>query len=331
MASNKGRVLFLLRYLREYTDEEHPVTTNDLVELYAKEGYSGNRKTVKDDIDELNKQGFDVAESKGCGNGNVTSYCYVGRDFDIPEIQMLLNAVASARFISESRSNDLIRKLTGLASANYRDALSANIYVPERIKTANNQLFLILDVISQAVSQKKKIRFQYYDYNLKKEKVLHNNGEYYTYSPYCCTWDGDRYYVLGRVDKRPDVINPFRVDLMCLPELLDEDALPVPDDFHPAEYSEHVFKMFGGNEETVSLIADNSFMKKFIDRFGEDFPVKSVSPTEFCADVHVEVSKTFFAWVDQYEGKVRIAAPERIRKDYIEHLEKLMEGTKQLK
>lgn len=322
MASNKGRILFLLQYLWENTDELHAVSSKELVELYAENGFNGNRKTVKDDIQELINAGYDIYEE--IGSGTSTTYSYVGRVFDLPEIKMLIDAVSSARFISSANSRELIDKLSRLASKNVKESLTARVYPSDRVATANQRLYYVIDIILRAIDAKKKIRFQYLDYNLQKELILHNNGEYYEFSPYCCAWNGDRYYLLGRLDKRPDGINPFHIDLMCMPEILEEDAVAPPEDFNPAEYAAKVFQMFNGTYEKVTLEAENRLMKKFIDRFGEDFPSWQVSDTSFRAEVEVAVSPTFFAWVSEYSGQIRIVAPETVRQEYIEHLKNLL-------
>ncbi|MCD8129660.1 MAG: WYL domain-containing protein [Lachnospiraceae bacterium] len=326
MASNKGRILFLLQYLQENTDEYHAVSSTELVELYAANGFNGNRKTVRDDIQELIAAGYDIYEE--IGSGVSTTYSYVGRIFDLPEIKMLIDAVSSARFISSTSSKELIDKLAKLASRHTKEKLTAMVYPSDRVMTANQRLYYVIDIIQQAIHAKKKIRFQYLDYNIQKELILHNDGEYYDFSPYCCAWNGDRYYLLGRLDKRPDGINPFRIDLMCTPEILKEDAVPPPEDFNPAEYAAKVFRMFNGTDEKVTLEAENRLMKKFIDRFGEDFRSWKVSDTSFRAEVEVAVSPTFYAWVSEYSGQIRIVAPDSVRSAYIEHLEKLLSSAK---
>ncbi|MCD7750503.1 MAG: WYL domain-containing protein [Lachnospiraceae bacterium] len=322
MASNKGRILFLLQYLQKNTDEYHAVSSTELVELYAANDFNGNRKTVKDDIQELIGAGYDIYEE--IGSGTSTTYSYVGRLFDLPEVKMLIDAVSSARFISAASSKELIDKLTQLASRHAKDSLTAMVYPSDRVITASQRLYYVIDIIQQAILAKKKIRFQYLDYNVRKELILHNDGEYYDFSPYCCAWNGDRYYLLGRLDKRPDGINPFRIDLMCTPEILDEDAFPPPEDFNPAEYAAKVFRMFNGKNEKVTLEADNRLMKKFIDRFGEEFPSWPVSDTAFRAEVEVAVSPTFYAWISEYSGQIRIVAPDDAKAGYIEHLKKLL-------
>ena len=113
-------------------------------------------------------------------------------------------------------------------------------------ESPNRMLFDTIQVITRARDLKKKISYQYYDYNLQKKLILHNNGEVYTYSPYDFAWYEDRYYLLGCVDKRPGIINPVRTDLLTNLKILDEDAVPAPPGFSPGKYADKVFKMFGG-------------------------------------------------------------------------------------
>ena len=321
MANNKERLLFLLRKLMDYTDEVHDYTIKQLIDLYEENGMSANVKTVRNDIDKLIEAGFKIV--KTTEPGKPTYYSYY-QPFNGAELKLILDALGAAKFISPEVSEELAGKLRALANKHVQDELLANTDVSGHYDSPNRNFYATIQVISQAIAEGKKISFQYYDYNLNKERILHNDGEIYTYSPYGFAWNEDRYYLLGQVDKRPDVINPFRVDLMCHISILDENALPAPPGFSPAQYSNTVFKMFGGEEKAVTLEADNSLIKKIIDRFGDRFTTTIASDKTFYAEIQAAVSPTFFAWVFQYNGKIRIAGPSDVQEQYTAMLKRTL-------
>ena len=322
MAHNKERLLLLLKELMDNTDELHEYTIKDLISLYEKNGLSADPRTIRDDIAKLQEAGFDVVDTPR--RGKPTVYCY-SRTFSNEEVQMIIDAVSAAKSISSGQGTSLVLRLLKLKNKNAGPAP----YTPEtevsgHEKIPNRNLLVTIQMITQAIRQGKKISYQYYDYGLDKKRILHNDGELYIYSPYGFAWDEDRYYLLGQVDKRPGIINPVRTDLLANVQVLEEAAVPAPKDFSVRKYSDKVFKMFGGEESEVTLEADNRLMKKFIDRFGDAFTVKPASETTFCATVTVPVSPTFFSWVFQYNGRVRITAPEKVRAEYAGMLRRLL-------
>ncbi len=305
----------------ENTDETHEYTLKDLMALYEENGTPATPKTVRNDLTKLVEAGFPVIETAVAGNP--TYYSYEQR-FDSSELKMIIDAVSAARFISPKNSQALISKLLTLTSREAAREIALDADVSGHNDTPNRNLYITIQTISEAIALKKKIRYQYYDYSLEKKRILHNNGETYTYSPYGFAWNEDRYYLLGRVDKRPDTINPIRVDLLCHVEVTDEDVLPAPSDFAPKKYSDKVFRMFGGEETDVTLEADNDLVKKFIDRFGQGFELSRASDTTFYATVHVSVSPTFFSWIFQYNGRVSVAGPPEVRDRYTSMLRRIL-------
>ena len=173
---NKGRILRLLQYLYLNTDEEHAASTQDLIDALAETGFKANRKTVKDDIDVMNNMGYDIVINVSSGN----SFFLGDRTFELPELKLLIDAVSSSRFITKKKSKELIRKITALASETQSSELDRHIVATGRAKTDNTQIYYIVDTISDAISQKKKIKFKYMEYNGKKEKIFRHDGEVYT-------------------------------------------------------------------------------------------------------------------------------------------------------
>ena len=310
--ATKSRLLFLQKYLYENTDDNHSISTNDLIKVLEENGFQTNRKTVKNDVEMLIDADYDILIDK---DGKSNHYHYGTRRFQLPELKMLVDAVSSARFISAEKSEALIQKLTSLASRYEAKELTAKIFTADRIKADNGKIFLITDVISKAIEKKKKVSFQYYDYLPSKKKVLRNNGEVYIISPYALIWSEDRYYLVGYTEKRQDLTS-FRVDRMTIPKELEEDAVENTT-FNPADFTNKVIQMFSGTEQMVKLRCENDAMRSVIDKFGENIQVDVVDSEHFVATVPVQTSQTFYGWVFTFGGEIEILEPESARKEYL--------------
>ena len=309
----KPRILCLLKLMERYTDEEHQLTTSELSELLEKEyGIAVHRITFKRDIESLQAMGYDIVETRSSQN----KYFLGSRDFELPELKLLIDAVESSKFITASKSKTLIDKINNLTSVYQKDKLKRNNYVVKNVKPNNEQIYYIVDAINDAINQRKQISFQYYEYTGLKKKVLKNKGEIYKLSPYHLVWNGDYYYVLGYSEKREKVIS-FRVDRIAnTPEILDKKCHLKPKDFDLNEYTKSVFFMFGCKKTRVELRCDNSLMKTIIDRFGEDVTTLAYDMESFKVIVDVEVSPTFYGWVFGFDGTVEILNPKNIKNEY---------------
>ena len=315
----KGRLLALRDYLYKYTDELHPVSTQDLIDEMARQGYPGNRKTIKDDIDVLNKFGMDIITNVSRGN----SFYLASREFEIPELKLLVDAVSSSRFISAARSEQLIGKLSAMASEYEKEQIAPRIFTGDRIKANNPHLYYVVDMLIQAVQNRKKVRFQYGEFNADKRKILRNDGEIYINSPYGCLWNDDFYYLVGYSEKREKVVT-FRVDRIVDLEIMDEDIIAEPADFDMSDYAKIVIEMFDGEPQEVELLCDNDLMKNVIDKFGENIKTERVSDEQFKAIVNVSTSKTFYAWCFRFAGQMKIVSPKKVKDEYREMARKVL-------
>jgi predicted DNA-binding transcriptional regulator YafY len=308
---NKQRPFRLLKYLYENTDEEHPISTTELVRIFVAEDAHAKRKTVKDDIDVLVGEGFDVVTVRGRNN----SFFLGTRKFELPEVKLLIDAVSSLRFISAEKRETLISKLTDMVSRHQAEKVCRHLYTAEHVKADNKQIYYIVDAVTDAINEGKKIRFQYFDYDGKKEKCLRHDGAEYSVSPYALVWDDSHYYMCGYSDAKQMIVN-YRVDRMCNTEIKDEKAVALPEGFSMDDYVRKQFHMFAGDETEVVLECRDDMMKYIIDQFGEEVETRKVSEDTFQAKVHVADSPTFYGWVFPFEGKIQIVEPEEIREKY---------------
>ena len=304
-SSTKKRMLLILELLYKMTDESHPVSTVEIMDYLVGKGFQIDRKTLRSDLRLLISMGYDIVVVKSSPN----KYFWGERTFEIPELKMLLDAVSSARFISETKSKRLTKKIMSLAGMQQREQLKRHVRAIGKTKADNKGLYYIIDTITEAINQKKKISFQYTEYNGRKEKILRNDGEVYILSPYVLYWNEDYYYVLGYSDKR-EMVTAFRIDRMKTPKIMEEDTVPKPEGFDVSAYSNKVFQMFSGEETIVELECDTSLMKYVIDRFGIDVETEELSEEKFLAKVPVDLSPTFYGWVFQFGGKIRIIGPD---------------------
>ncbi len=248
--------------------------------------------------------------------GTQNKYFIGARDFELPEVRLLMDAVCASKFITPAKSETLIEKLGTLASIHQAKALDHRLYAG-RIKPVNERVYYSAEVIRQAIAAHRQITFQYYEYTPDKEKILKHNGRIYRFSPYDLIWNEDRYYTLGFSENHNKVIS-FRIDRICNIEETDRKAVEKPRDYSITAYGSKVFDMFDGEEVEIILSCTNNMMKVIIDRFGEDVETWRTDEEHFSVKTSVYVSPTFFGWVFQFCGKIRIIAPTEITRRYAE-------------
>ena len=331
-SGTKGRLLFLERYLLEHTDENHALTTEDILAVCREHGYKSQRATVWDDMAVLYAAGLEVMREQVASNRTSMNAYYVGeRLFEMAELRMLVDAVSSSRFITAEKSDLLISKLARLTNEQNRASLTWKIYNAQRAKTTNPNVFVNMEEIRAAIDAHRKISFHYWDYTPAKERVLRHDGELYIASPYALIWDDDRYYAAAWSDKREKIVK-YRVDRMCDVKVLDEAAVR-DESFNPAAYARSVIKMYDGDlpEMKVTLLCENELMQNVLDRFGEETGTELAGDKSFRATVNVVPSSTFFGWVFQYQGGILIESPEEVKNEYELMLKEIIKRQEKMK
>ena len=288
--TNKERIVRMIQLFQTQTDEEHTMSTHDIIEHFGKMDTVIDRNTIRDDIDMLNACGIEIIILAGRPN----RYYFADRKFQLPELKLLVDAVEASRFITARKSGDLVDKSTSMASAGQAEELNRHLYTVGRIKPENENIYYVIDAIFRAIQTERKIMFQYFRYDAQRERVPRHGGEPYVFSPYAMLYNEDRYYVLGYYEYF-NKITTFRVDRMGIPEIMNEPSHPRPENFDPIDYTVNVFSMYDGDLETVELLCENSVMDPIVDRFGEDIDTEIADSEHFISRVQVSVSQTFFA------------------------------------
>ncbi len=326
--SGIARLFAFMQTLYDLTDEDHPKTREEIEEVLKNNGIEMNRKTFYSTIEELRAAGIDVASKK-----SDKYYYYINRrQFDFAETKLLIDAVQSARFITREKSEELIKKIGKLMSLYQAADLKRKLYMSERTKTVNKNIYKNVDEIHDAITKNRKISFRYFDYTLdvshNKKKQYRKQGKEYVISPYSLVWAEDNYYVISHYPEHTGLTN-FRVDRMDMIQVTHQTRESLAkvtgkSDFSISRYSQNIFSMFSGDVQQVSLRFDNDLLNTAIDRFGQHAQMKRNDEHTFIADVEVQVSPTFFAWLFQFGKKVKILAPASAAVKYTEYCEAVL-------
>ena len=308
--NQKLKLLYLLRILSEETDEDHSLTMPELLEQLAAYDIKADRKTIYADFEELEKAGYEIIGERA---GNNYNYSLASREFELPELKLLVDSVQASRFITEKKSRELIKKLGALTSRYNAGKLKRELMYSGRVKTMNESIYYTVDKLHAAMNDGLKVRFQYFNWNVKKEQELRHNGAFYEVSPWALLWDDENYYLVA-FDGKDGKIKHFRVDKMLRLSVTDKKREGEKEfkDAAVESYSTRMFGMFSGKDERVTLEAENRFAGILIDRFGKDIMMIPTDPEHFRATVNVSVSEQFLSWVFSLGEGIKITGPEKV-------------------
>ncbi len=316
-AGQKLKLLYIIKILSQQTDENHPITTSDLIAKLEEYGVTAERKSIYNDMAQLTDFGYDIIRKDNRSGGG---YYLASREFELAELKLLVDAVQSSRFITRKKSRELIAKLEKLTSKHDGSTLQRQVYVAGRVKTENESVFYHVDTIHKAIYENRKICFVYLDYDVSKRLVPRKGGEKYIISPWALIWKEENYYLLGYDDK-DEKIKHYRVDKMDTVEMT-EDKRSGEDSFAAidlAQYTNKAFGMYSGEEEVVTLSFQRGLLGVVLDRFGTDISVRE-DGEKMRARVKVLVSGQFFGWLCGIGSGITIAGPEKVREEYRKRL-----------
>ena len=320
-SKQKLKLLYLLRFLMQYSDEEHPLSTAQLIAELAENGISAERKSIYADIEELRLFGIDIIQVKGKNGGY-----YIGeRDFELPELKLLVDSVQSSKFITQEKTYKLIKKIENLAGVYDGQLLQRQVYVKNRVKSMNESIYYAVDAVSDAINQNKKIRYRYFEYTVDKERRFRHDGAFYEVSPFALIWDDENYYMLAW-DSDSEKLKHYRVDKMSDVSLTEakREGTEAFENVDMSAYTKTVFGMFGGEGQRVKIRFANHLVGVVLDRFGRDTIIIKDGEEHFTVSVNVVVSHQFFAWIFGFGEEAEIISPENVRNEMMSHADAVL-------
>ena len=320
--NQKLKLLYLAKILKEKTDEDHGITMPQLIEELAKYGVDGERKTLYEDLRLLEEFGYEVNADR---DGARTCYHLVGREFEVPELKLLVDAIQASRFITERKSNALIRKLERQLSEHQAKLLHREVFVADRIKSMNESIYYGIDTIHSAMNNNHKIKFHYFRWNVEGKQELGHGGAFYCVSPWGLTWDNQNYYLIA-YDSEWNQLRHYRVDKMKdISELEDEkrEGANVFAEQNKEVYTEKRFKMYNGDIQRVKLKCKNYLANVIVDQFGTKDRMWPLDEDYFTINVDVAVSPQFFGWVLALGKDIEIVEPDSVVEEMKKYLDEI--------
>lgn len=319
-SNQKVKLLYLMELFHEETDEDHPLSRRDLEQRLADIGIHAERKSLYHDIETLKHFGMDIAYRKEHPEG----YYLAQREFELPELKLLVDAVQSSRFITQKKSDALIKKIEKLTGRYEACKLQRQVVVADRIKAMNESIYYNVDKLHSAIAENRQIIFRYFEWTVSKEMRMKKDGENYQVSPWALTWDNENYYLIG-YDMDAQIIKHFRVDKMLHINLLEQERAGKEEfgRFDLARYTKQTFGMFGGDEQTVRMRFHNKYVGVIIDRFGRSVSLRPDGEDHFIARAEVAVSEQFYGWITGLGRDAQLLSPESVVEEYRELLKDL--------
>ena len=323
--NQKIKILYLMRIFLEQTDEEHPMSVKELISYLNSLGISAERKTVYDDIETLRNFGMDILNRREHPAG----FYLASREFELPELRLLVDAVQSSRCITNGKSRQLIRKLESLASVYESRQLRRQGFAENRIRTINENVYYSIDMIQRALTEDRQISFQYCEWTVEKKLRPENEGERYSVSPWGLVWQNEEYYLIT-YDEKCGRVKQYQVDKLQQIRIEKEvrRGREFFENYDIGELTSRTFGMFGGREVTICLEAHNRLVGVVLDRFGRDIMIHRKDPEHFKTLVRVNISDQIFGWIASLGPDAVIASPDDVRDRYREFLEKSLSNYK---
>lgn len=315
MASSKLKTLYIFKFLSEQSDESNPLSSVELIDMLAQKGIICERKSIYADVKMLNSIGFDIVTTLTPKRG----FFMASRDFELPEVRLLIDAVSSAGFITPKKTKSLVKKLESLVSSNQAKQLVSQVYVDSNTKCDNEEIYYVIDKLHSAIMNKHKVKFIYSRRNIDIEHRKSYTEKTFTVSPYALLWKEDHYYLVCNNEKYDNVMN-LRLDRMKKLFILDETSRPCSevteynDTFDVADYSSKMFNMFSGKSDKVRIVCELDLREQIMDRFGPKVPLTAYDSKHFETTVNAAVSDGFVSWLMAFGNKIKVIEPQSLAK-----------------
>lgn len=328
MAARSGqkiKLLYIVKILTEFTDEEHPLSATEICDKLLKYNVTAERKAIYDDIECLLGFGYDIIQTRVPKNG----YFLASRDFELPEIFLLCDAVRTAKFVSEKKTHELISKLENMLSVYQSNRNIRGIFIDGKSKTKNEEIFYNIDRINTAIESGKKITFKYGKRVLSQDRQITTEYKIRKVSPYAMTWQDDYYYLIGNYEKYDNLMH-LRIDRISSVEICDEpirsfsDVSDYKDTFDVADYTKKLFGMFGGETTDIKLRCSKSMLEQVSDRFGDNVFITNLTDDSFDFGVKAAISEGLVTWIMNYGEKIEVIKPDNLRQMVADRAEKII-------
>ena len=324
MAKNKARVIEVLNILRKYTDEEHTITSTEILKHLNKKGFNAERKAVYNDISVLEDMGYNIELT---GINGKKGYFLGTRELEFTEIYLLADAVLSADFVSGRKTKKIIEKLEYFLSDYQVSKLKERIFLDKRIKSDNEELYYTIDKLRKAVDLNKKVSLTYVRHIFLNGEISENKREF-VLSPYALAWADDHYYLIGNNEKYDNLMH-LRIDRIKGVNILKSKIRPYSEVsayknyFDVADYLSKAFNMFGGKKEMVTFICKNEILEQIIDRFGKELIFIPYDDNHFSVTVETFVSEGLISFILQFGNNLIVKYPKSLKNAVIKKNEEL--------
>lgn len=321
-SNQKFKFTYLMKIMAEKTDDEHSLTMPQILEELEKYEVSAERKSIYEDFKDMSKLGIDIIKEQ---RGRETFYHIAGREFELAEVKLLIDAVQSAKFITQKKSKSLISKVKNFVSEHQAKQLQRQIVINDRVKTMNESVYYNVDDIHTAINQNRKIKFKYYKWDIDKKLVERHGGSYFIVSPWALLWDDENYYMIA-FDDWDNKIKHYRVDKMMYIEVGNDERAGKEEfkNFDMAKYSKATFGMYHGEKTKVCIKFANHMCGVFIDRFGKDTLFRKIDENHSELIVDINVSPQFFGWIFSLGNDVEIVSPREVVNELREYTKKFI-------
>ncbi|MBE6960110.1 MAG: transcriptional regulator [Ruminococcaceae bacterium] len=305
--NQKLKIFYILDHLQKNSHEDKPVRASELIDMLDRQhNIRCDRKTIYSDIAALIDYGIDIVTKPGKNGG----YYIASRNFELPELKLLIDAVQSSRYLTEKKSRELIEKLCNQCNEHDANLMKRNVLVSGRVKSMNETIYYSVDTIQEAISQNRQIQFRYFDWGMDGQRKYRDKD--YHISPYGLCQDNENCYLLGHSPRYG--ITSYRVDRMSDIQVTTESRIPCPELTGKAliEHANSLFQMFAGDAVTVKMRFHRDLINVVIDRFGKDTMLIPDGEEHFTFTVPVTVSPMFLSWVIGFGKKARIIHPQSV-------------------
>ncbi len=319
--SQKIKLLKLMELLRQETDEQHPMAATVVCQRLNDMEVACDRRTLTRDIQALNDYGYEVMTTM---ISHEKAYYVEDRSFSVPELKILIDAVQAASFVTDKKTAELIRKIANLGGSHNSEILQSNMVCFNTRKHHNESIYYNVDYLEDAIEQKKKVIFYYFDLNENGEKVYRNGHHHYVVEPIALVFNEDNYYMVCYSSRHDSTAN-YRVDRMDAVEVIDEDICEKAIALRSSVdcFTEQAFKMYGGQLEDITIQFSDKLIGVVYDKFGEEIKMVRINENSCVASVKVQISPTFWGWLFQFGKQMTVLSPEGVINEYKQRLHEL--------